>query len=298
MAHAASFRSSILRSAVLLLASAVGACGASGDSTEVSEPGFGVEAARIVSLVPTLTEIVIDLGAADRLVGIGRFDPEVPDHVDLPRLGDAFSVSLEAVAALDPDVVLVNGVGLAERLAPLAPGVRIDVLPTDRLEQVHASVERLGELTGRPLAARSLRDRLLSAMTKARTRAAERAGSHPRVLVIVQRRPLYVAGGGSYLDELLRAVGAENAAGDLDEAWPVLSEESVVARAPDVVLDASAGTSDPGVAAEPLTGVAGDRVIRLGAEGEPLFRAGPRLPEALALLERLLFPEPPEVEDR
>ena len=126
-------------------------------------------------------------------------------------------------------------------------------------------------------------------MTSARQRAETRGGDPPSVLVVVQRRPLYVAGGGSYLHELLEAVGAKNAVGDLDDAWPVLSDESVVARSPDVVLDASAGTSDPGAEAEPLTGLPERRVIRLGDESEPLFRAGPRLPEALRLLERLLY---------
>lgn len=244
---------------------------------------------RVVSLVPTLTESLIALGAGDALVGIGKFDPDVPDRPEIPRLGDAFSVSLEALTALEPDIVLVNSVKLAARLEPLRGDVRVEILPTDRLEDVFAAIERLGEITARPLAARTLTDRVESALTAARGRAAERAGPPPSVLVVVQRRPLYTAGAHSYLHELLGAVGAKNAAGDLAEAWPVISEESVVARAPDIVLDASSGTSDPDAAPEPLTGLDGVRLVVLGAESEPLFRAGPRVPEALELLERLLY---------
>ena len=286
MAHAV-LSSSVSLGAVLAVALTAGACGASADSPRSSDAP--TSATRVISLVPTLTEIVVDLGGGDRLVGIGRYDPAVPGRPDVPRLGDAFSVSLEAVTALDPDVVLVNGVALAERLAPLADGIRIETLPTDRLSDVHDSVERLGGLLDRPLAARALSDRLSAAVTAARGRAAGRTGPPPSVLLVVQRRPLYVAGAGSYLHELLDAVGARNAAGDLAEAWPVLSDESVAARAPDVVLDASAGTSDPGGAVGPLAGVPAERVVWLGDEAEPLFRAGPRLPDALALLERLLF---------
>jgi ABC-type Fe3+-hydroxamate transport system substrate-binding protein len=290
LALVATLRSSIRPGAVLLAtALAAGACGGSGDSPR--PPSRDVEVERVVSLVPTLTEIVIDLGGAERLVGIGKYDPAVPGRPDVPRLSDAFSVSLEAVTALEPDVVLVNGVALAEHLAPLSDRIRVETLPTDRLADVEHAVERVGELLGRPLAARSLTDRLSASMTAARERAKVREGDAPSVLVVVQRRPMYVAGGGSYLHELLEAVGATNAAGDLAEAWPVLSDESVVARAPDVVLDASAGTSDPGAEAEPITGLPASRVIRLGDESEPLFRAGPRLPDALRLLERLLYEE-------
>jgi iron complex transport system substrate-binding protein len=287
MAHAL-ISSSFARGIVLAAAMAACGCGNRPDSPP-QENSPAAPVTRVVSLVPTLTETVVALGAGDLLVGIGEYDPAVPGRADVPRLGDAFSVSLEALTALEPDVVLVNGVRIAARLEPIQPGIRVEVLPTDRLEDVFATIERLGEITERPLAARTLSDRLHSALTSARTRAAERSGPSPSVLVVVQRRPLYTAGAGSYLHELLAAVGARNAAGDIAEAWPVISEESVVARAPDIVLDASSGTSDPDAPPEPLTGLPNARVLVLGPESESLFRAGPRLPEALELLERLIF---------
>ncbi len=290
--HSSSYARGLVLAAVL----AVCGCGDRPDTAPPApEPSVAVSdsvarpVGRVVSLVPTLTETVVELGAGELLVGIGRFDPDVPEQPDIPRLGDAFSVSLEAVAALEPDVVLVNGVRLAARLKPLEPAIRVEVLATDRIEDVLATIERLGAITDRPLAARALSDRLHAALTSARARARERAGPPPSVLVVVQRRPLYTAGAASYLHELLEAIGARNAAGDLPEAWPVISDESVVARAPDVVLDASFGTSDPDARPEPLTGLADARVLVLGKESEALFRAGPRLPEALEILERLVF---------
>jgi len=274
----------------IVLAAAMAACGC-GDRPEEpsreSDPAAPV--VRVVSMVPTLTETVLELGAGGLLVGIGEYDPAVPGRPELPRLGDAFSVSLEALTALEPDVVLVNGTRIAARLEPIQPAIRVEVLPTDRVADVLATIERLGVITDRQAAARALAGRLQASLTSARTRANERVGPPPTVLVVVQRRPLYTAGAGSYLHELLEAVGARNAAGDLAEAWPVISEESVVARAPDIVLDASSGTSDPDAVPEPLTGLPNARVLVLGPDSEALFRAGPRLPEALALLERLIF---------
>jgi iron complex transport system substrate-binding protein len=290
MAHAL-ISSAFARGIVLTAAFAACGCGERPDSPS-QDPVPQTATLRVVSLVPTLTETVVALGAGDLLVGIGEYDPGVPGRPDVPRLGDAFSVSLEALTALEPDVVLVNGTRIAARLAPIEPAIRVEVLPTDRLEDVVAAIERLGEITDKPLSARALSDRLAAALTSARTRASERESRVPSVLVVVQRRPLYTAGAGSYLHELLEAVGARNAAGDIAEAWPVISDESVVARAPDIVLDASSGTSDPDVEPEPLTGLPNARVLVLGPESECLFRAGPRLPDALELLERLIFDAP------
>jgi ABC-type Fe3+-hydroxamate transport system substrate-binding protein len=256
-------------------------------------------AGRIVSLVPSHTETLIALGAGERLVGIGSLDAPVPGREDLPRLGDAHSVSLESVAALEPDVVVVNGEQLAARLEPLGDLTRVEVLRTDRLADVFAAVERLAALGGRAASGERLVWTMRASLAAARERAARRSGPAPRVLVVVQRRPMYTAGAGSFVHELLEAVGAENVAGDLAAAWPVIAEESVVARAPTVILDSSAGETDTaeGRAAllaswarfDTLPAVRDGRVHILGPEGQPLFRAGPRLPEALALLERLLY---------
>src|SRR5204862_8207780 len=85
------------------------------------------------------------------------------------------------------------------------------------------------------------------ALASARARAEARRGrgeKAPRVLVVVQRRPYYSAGKGSFVDDLLAAVGAENAFGDIDKPWPTVGEEAIVARAPDVILDASVGDVD------------------------------------------------------
>ncbi len=289
-----------LRARDVVLAALLCAVGCGGDpapTPPASAPD--APARRVVSLVPALTETVVALGASERLVAIGRYDPEVPGRAGLPRLGDALSVSLESVAALSPDLALANGVGLAERLAPLDPPTRVLLLPTDRVADVLAATRRLGALLECDDAAARLVRTLEDALAAARARSAARAAPSPLVLVVVQRRPIYTAGAGSYLHELLEAVGARNAAADLDAAWPVLSEESVVARAPDVVLDASVGDVDTaeGRAAvraawdvlATVPAVRDGRVLVLGPEAEPLFRAGPRLPEALRLLEALLY---------
>lgn len=267
------------------------------DAAESATP-----ARRIVSLAPAFTETLIALGAADAIVGIGGFDPEVPGRPDVPRLGDAFTVSRETVLALRPDLVLVNAKGLEEALRPVAPSVRVVAPPTDRLEDVRRLVVELAERTGRRAEGRDLLGRIDESIEAARRRAADRraAGTKaPRVLVVVQQRPLYAVGGTSFLHDLLVAVGAENATGDLGEPWPCLAEEAAVARSPDVILDASVGDVDTESGRRALVerwnrfpsipAVRDGRV--LAVREDSLFRGGPRIPEAVATLERLLFGE-------
>lgn len=284
---------------LLLLVLTVPSLFATGCGPRSAPAAREVAAPRVVSLNPALTETVIALGGAAHLVGIGQFDPAVPGRPGLPRLGDASNVSLEALAALDPDVVLVNGDALARRLAPLAPIARVETVRTDSLPDVLASARAVARLLGIPSAGDELATRLERSFAAARARAATRAAAgvmRPKVLVVLQHRPLYVAGGGSYVHELLTMVGADDAAGDLDSAWPTLSEEALVLRAPDVVLDASSGV-EPGVdsaavlarwsAYPTLPAVRTGSVIAVSSDA--LFRPGPRLPEAVLELERLLY---------
>ena len=284
--------SRLLLAATLLC---VAACGASDDA-----PAPSARAHRIVSLAPAFTETLIALGAGDDVVGIGRFDPAVPGHPDLPRLSDAMGVNLETLTALAPDVVLVNSRVLAEKLAPVAATMRVVELPTDRLDDALAAVSRIAALAGREregdaLGAR-IRDALAAARARAKTRS-QRGDAAPVVLVVVQRRPFYTAGRGSFVDDLLTAVGARNAFGDVDQPWPSVSEESIVARAPQVILDASVGDVESAQGrAElladwqrfPTVPAVRDRRVLVIRE-DALFRAGPRIPEAIEVLERLLY---------
>jgi iron complex transport system substrate-binding protein len=291
-------------SSCLLLAAAFAATACSRpESSSAATPPASADApaARIVSLAPVFTETLVALGASERLVAIGRFDPEVPGRGELPRIGDSFGVELETLLSLRVDAVLVNARALVERLAPVASRLRVVELPTDRLEDSLAAVTRVARIAGREEVGRALVARIRDALAAARLRADARAAGGsiaPRVLVVVQRRPYYSAGKGSFVDDLLRAVGAENAIGDVDRPWPTIGEETIVARAPTVILDASVGDVDTVEGREALLAEWLERfptvpAVRDGRvfviREDALFRAGPRIPEALEVLERLLY---------
>ncbi len=239
----------------------------------------GAAPRRVVSLVPSLTDVVLALGEGDRLVGVTRFDDD-PRVSSLPRVGGYLDLDLEAVVRLRPDLVLAFD-GAAEQPAIAAlrrTGLRVLALRADSLSEVERAADVVAEALGRPEGARKLRDSLEG------LREQVPPGGPVSVAVAVGWKPLVLAGRGSYLEPLIEAAGGRNVVTS-SLAWPTSSVEELVARAPSVVIDGAPEER----AAAPWTALLtarGARLVRLPDGG--LFRPGLRairaLPELAAAL--------------
>lgn len=245
---------------------------------------------RIVSLNPSLTAILLELGARDLLVGVDDYSARQRSEVaGLPTVGGLFDPSLEAVVALEPDlVVMVPGAqqrDLRQQLEAL--GIRVLELPNIELPQLLDSIETLGRVVGRPQQAADRVAAIRSAWSEAERRS--RGRPPVRAVIVIQRDPLYVVGRGSFLDAMLTAVGGVNAAAHLGEAYPRVALEWLIEAAPEVILDAS---DDPLPAARywsrwpSLPAVKAGRVVAIPAAEITL--PGPQLDESLRLLEAAL----------
>jgi len=245
---------------------------------------------RVVSLAPSLTDTVVALGKAGVLVGVTRYD-DGAEVAGLPRVGGFLDPNPEAVIALRPDFVLWMTDGAAypvlERIASL--GVPVLAVPVIDVADVLACARAVGEALGDGPAGDRLARSIASAVSAARGRA---VGRRPvRVLFVVGRDPLVVAGPGSYPDELLRIVGAANVASG-GRPWPVYPVDRAVAADPALVVDAA--VEEPAEAIHRLDAIP---AVRRGAvyrlHDDAALRPGPRLAEALEELERaLLRPRP------
>jgi iron complex transport system substrate-binding protein len=249
-------------------------------------------ARRVVSMNPSLTRIVVALGARDVLVGVDEVSARAePAVAALPRVGGLYSPSLEAVAALRPDlVVLVPSAEQREFRARLeALGVEVLGLAPDPVgfDDVLAAIETLGRRVGREDAARARGDAIRR--TRDAVRRATAGRPRPRAVFVLQREPLFVVGRGSFLDEMLGLAGAENLGAALGEPWPRASLEWLVAQAPDVLLDSD---DDARPAADhwrrwpSLPAVTHERVVAVDEGAVTL--PGPDLDEALLQLVRAL----------
>lgn len=237
--------------ALLLAAALLAAAWGCRDADRPPEPvarGAAGEAAlpRIVSINPSLTAILLALGAGDALVGVDDFSAvQQPAVADLPRVGGLFNPSLEAVAALEPDaVVVVPSVEQRDFVARLREmDVRVVVLENIELEQVLSNIDVLGALVGRP-------DRAAARIEAIeRTRAVARAltaGRHrPRTLMVLQRDPVFAVGRGGFLDELLAVAGAHNLGAELGGPYPQVAVEWLIDAGPEVLIDMSEDAGDP-----------------------------------------------------
>ncbi len=256
-------------------------------------PGSASEAApraatpqRIVSMNPSLTAMLLALGGGDALVGVEDYSARLhPEVRSLPSVGGLFNPSLEAVVALEPDLVVVvpsaQQRDFRSRLGRL--GIPVLELPNITLEEVLVSLEVLGARIGREEAARERIEAIRTAW-----REAERAtAGRPRVrtAVVIQRDPLYVVGRGSFLDAMLEAVGAENAGAAFDEPYPRTGVEWLIAAAPEVLLDATDDPPEPSAFWSRWPSIPAVAAGRTHAvRGEALTYPGPDLDRALRRL--------------
>jgi len=213
-------------------------------AAEAAKSAVKIGPARIVSLNPSLSAIVLNLGAGERLVGIDDYSARLmPELAELPRVGGLFDPGLESILSLRPDrVLLIAGVEQEEHARRLAKlGLSVDVFPNERLDEVLENIERLGVLLGREQAA-ATRIQAILEMRSAVSHAAKNR-RRPTSVAIVDRSPLFIVGAETFLDEMLDAVGAENLGRDLATGYPRGSIEWLIAARPERLLDMTPGAT-------------------------------------------------------
>jgi iron complex transport system substrate-binding protein len=261
---------------------------------------------RIVSVAPSTTEILFAVGAGPRVVADTRFCDYPPAARALPKVGGFLDVSYEAVLAARPDLVVgarnAANRDVVDRLA--AAGVPTEFPPAETVAETLSAVRAIGARTGDAGRAEAVAVEMERALARL---SGLLAGAPPvRVLVLYGHRPLVVAGGGTFADELLRRARAVNLAGGSAVRYPTWPPEAVAEQHPGVIVDVSmAGTEgldagDPSAAgARGEAGGAGGelaalfalrdtRLVRLDAV--EVMRPGPRLARALVLVAHAVHP--------
>lgn len=266
----------------------------------VDETGRRVEVParveRIVSLAPSLTEIVFALGLEEKLVGVTSHCDFPPAARAKPQVGDVLNPSLEKILTLHPDLVLGSTAGnrretveALERLGVPLYGVNPRSVP-----EVFASIRHVAALTGAEPAAAALVTRLEEQLAGVEARSA--GAPRPRVLFVVWLEPLVTVGHDTFLNDILERAGAESVTRELEESWPRISLEEVIARDPDyLVLPRTAGLEGSLARLaqqEPWRRLRAVRENHILWMEDAILRPGPRVVEAVAALSAALHPEP------
>lgn len=209
---------------------------------------FDAPLRRVVSLVPSVTATLLELGAGDVLVGRTDYDT-LPEVRSLPSVGGGIGPDLERLALLDPDLV-VRFAGPSDertgrRLAELNLAY-LDVRP-DQIADIFEIIEWLGHLTGRQAEAGALSRRLQAELDSVRTAVQMR--SPVRAVYLMGQDPSWTAGAGTYIHELLELAGGVNVFADLAQLYGAVSPEALATRDIDVILLAPDARLDPRIAA-------------------------------------------------
>ncbi len=244
-AVAAGWFSGSLRALGILLATAI--CAHAGGIVVTDDRGKRLTlprpAQRIVTMAPSITEIVYAAGAGATLVGVARYSDYPPQAAQLPQVGDAARVDLERVMALRPDLVIGwksgNQTADFERLERL--GFTLYVAEPAALAAIPQLLRAIGALAGTRPAAQAAADEFERGIDGLRARYGER----PRVRVFYEiwHQPLMTVNGRHMISDVIRLCGGSNVFAGVGVLTPVVSLESVLAARPEVVLGGSSLTT-------------------------------------------------------
>ncbi len=260
---------------------------------------------RIVSTTPSITETLYALGLGDRVVGVTNYCHYPPEVVKKPKIGTFTAPNLEAIAALRPDLVIIqtNPIQLGSKLGALR--LKVLEINQDSLAQLIDSIGKIAAETG----AKSRGVELAAKMRAGLDEIGAKLKHSPRTrtMFLIGRSPnaldgMVAAGGATYLNELIQLAGGENIFKIAVAAYPQISLEEVLSRNPAVIIDMGDMAETVGVTAQHKGGVVrlwsryqtieAVRKGRVFAVASDIFVVpGPRIVEAVREFARMLHPE-------
>ena len=254
---------------------------------------------RVVSMAPNLTEILFALGLDDRIVGV-TLDSNYPrEAAKKPKVGTFWQPNIEAVIAAKPDLVITLGFqrqrSFAERLRRV--GYKTLVLSIENVSELFEAIKKIGVATAKQHEANGL----VSAIRQKLDGLSAQFGTsdRPRVLWIVQRQPLRVAGTNTFINEMIELAGGQNAIGPTMHSYPPIGAEQVYACRVDVIIEPS--MEQEGLAGQRnaalqywsrfanVPAVVNKRVYII--PGDTVSRLGPRLGDGIETIARCLRPQ-------
>jgi iron complex transport system substrate-binding protein len=256
---------------------------------------------RVVSLVPAVTEMLFAIGAGPEVVGVSSYDEFPPEVKSLPRVGALLDPDVERVLALRPDLVVSYGsqTDLQGQLA--RSQIPVFSYRHAGLSGIFQTLAALGTATGHQAEADRLARRLRAELDAIRARVKGRA--RPRTLLVFERDPatlrgLYVSGGRGFLHDMLDIAGGENVFADIQREAVQPSHETLLTRAPEVIIEASAtglmttAASDERKVWAQLGSIPAVRSGRIySLSGQHLVVPGPRVVQGTETFARALHPE-------
>jgi len=249
---------------------------------------------RIVSLSPTNTEIVFALGAGEKLVGVTSYCDYPEEAKLIDKIGDFENPNIELIKKMNPDLVLAGGF-LQEDLMAALEGLNIPVASTEAagVETIFDSIAMIGKLVGEETNAEELINSIKKDIEDIENNVMNQ--EKPKVFYLVWKDPLFTAGQGTYINEIIQIAGGQNIAAVV-EGWAQYSFEELLKQNPDMLIAAYHST-DEGMRKEDIMQdelfsklpCVKEGKIHVMSDDNIVSRPGPRVVEAIREMAEAMY---------
>ena len=256
---------------------------------------------RIISLVPALTEMLFAIGAGPQVVAVSSYDEYPPDVKSLPRVGALLDPDTERILSLKPDLVLTYGSQVDLQTQMKRATIATYDYRHGGLDHIFTTIRELGQRTGRIQEAQGVVAGIETRIAAVKARVAGRP--RPRTLLVFSRdaralRNLYVSGGRGFLHDMLVAAGGQDVFAEVGRESLQATTETILARAPDVILELRSENIPVGKELDEETQVwsrlAAVPAVRTGRvyfiTGQQMTVPGPRVADGIERMSKVLHP--------
>ena len=254
---------------------------------------------RIVSTAPNLTEILFALGLDEKITAVSSDSDYPPGALEKEKTGTFWQPNIEAVIAAKPDLVVTLGfqqqTDIAHRLNRM--GYKTISVNIETIGDLFEAVEIIGTAVGCNAAAKSLVSGIQERLHNVSKELSVK--EKVKVLYVVQRHPLRVAGPDTFINELIEYAGGQNAIGKTIHKYPPIGAETVYASGAEVIIEPTMGQKDPGQQQQSairywqkfaaLPAVKNNRIYVI--DGDVIARLGPRICLAAETIAHCLQPQ-------
>jgi iron complex transport system substrate-binding protein len=254
---------------------------------------------RIVSLSPNLTEIVFALGLGDRVVGVSNNCDWPADAKHKPKMGTFWQPNTEAIIAAKPDLVVCESFLQHKEVAETLKraGLNVVSLRAESIDELYNAIIQIGSAAGCSDKAEPLAAKIKSELDQIRTKASP--AKKVKVLWAVQTEPMRVVGVKTFVNEIIDLAGGQNVIAPTGDQYPSVGTETILTSGAEVIIQSAMGTEDIARQQETaekfwnrfanLPAVKDKKVYVL--EADTVLRLGPRLPDGVMAVAKLLHPE-------
>lgn len=245
---------------------------------------------RIISLAPSNTEILFAIGLADRVVGRTDWCDYPPEALEKETVGAFITPDVEKIVALNPDLILVaHGTPMDVINNLIGLGLTVFGIRTTDLDDLLNDIRRIGEIADKELEAQALTSEMATRI-EAVTNQTAQLEHRPRVFYIIWHDPLWTAGSGTFIHELIEKGGGVNICQNIT-GYAIITLEEVIAANPEIIITGE-WSYDWAKNATELAGTNASQTGRIYTCDDDLVqRPGPRLVQGLEWFAHFIHPE-------